>query len=48
MWCWSSLGGIAIFGVNGFVIGPLLAALFLTTWEMYLQVGGGQRDAVSD
>ncbi len=44
----SSLGGIAIFGVNGFVIGPLLAALFLTTWEMYLQVGGGQRDAVSD
>ena len=30
----SSLGGIAIFGVNGLVIGPLLAALFLTVWEM--------------
>jgi predicted PurR-regulated permease PerM len=44
----SSLGGIAIFGVNGFVIGPLLAALFLTAWEMYLQVSGGQRDAASD
>ena len=43
----SSLGGIAIFGVNGFVIGPLLAALFLTAWEMYLQVSGGQRDAAS-
>ena len=44
----SSLGGIAIFGINGFVIGPLLAALFLTAWEMYLQVSGGQRDAASD
>lgn len=43
----STLGGIAIFGVNGFVIGPLLAALFLATWEMYLQVKGGQRDAAS-
>jgi predicted PurR-regulated permease PerM len=41
----SSLGGIAIFGVNGFVIGPLLAALFMTAWEMYLQVNGGQREA---
>ena len=34
----STLGGIAIFGINGFVIGPLLAALFVTAWEMYLQV----------
>jgi predicted PurR-regulated permease PerM len=36
----SSLGGIAIFGVNGFVIGPLLAALFLAAWDMYLQFRG--------
>jgi predicted PurR-regulated permease PerM len=43
----SSLGGIAVFGVNGFVIGPLLAALFLTAWEMYLQVRGTQPDAAS-
>ena len=40
----STLGGIAIFGVNGFVIGPLVAALFLATWEMYSQVREGQRD----
>jgi predicted PurR-regulated permease PerM len=39
----SSLGGIAIFGVNGFVIGPLLAALFLAAWEMYLQVREGRQ-----
>jgi predicted PurR-regulated permease PerM len=43
----SSLGGIAIFGVNGVVIGPLVAALFLTAWEMYLEVSGGQQDAAS-
>ncbi|MDP2733837.1 MAG: AI-2E family transporter, partial [Hoeflea sp.] len=31
----STLGGIAIFGINGFVIGPLVAALFMATWDMY-------------
>jgi predicted PurR-regulated permease PerM len=41
----SSLGAIAVFGVNGFVIGPLLAALFLTAWEMYLRVREAQPDA---
>lgn len=43
----STLGGIAVFGVNGVVIGPLLAALFLTAWEMYLRVRGAQQDAAS-
>lgn len=43
----SSLGGIAIFGANGFVIGPLLAVLFLTAWEMYLKVSEAQQDAAS-
>jgi predicted PurR-regulated permease PerM len=43
----STLGGIAVFGVNGFVIGPLLAALFLTAWEMYLQVREAKQDAAS-
>ena len=43
----STLGGIAVFGVNGVVIGPLLAAIFLTAWEIYLQVRGAQQDAAS-
>ena len=30
----STLGGLAVFGVNGFVVGPLVAALFLVTWSM--------------
>jgi predicted PurR-regulated permease PerM len=31
----STLGGIAVFGVNGFVIGPVIAALFVTVWEIF-------------
>lgn len=28
----STLGGMAIFGLNGFVIGPLVAAMFMAAW----------------
>ncbi len=31
----STLGGIAMFGIAGFIIGPIAAALFVTLWEMY-------------
>lgn len=31
----STLGGIALFGVIGFIIGPIIAALFVTVWEIY-------------
>ncbi|HJV60945.1 MAG TPA: AI-2E family transporter [Albitalea sp.] len=31
----STLGGIAVFGLNGFVIGPAIAALFLAAWDLY-------------
>lgn len=31
----STLGGIAIFGINGFVIGPLIAAMFIATWDIF-------------
>ncbi len=31
----STLGGIAAFGISGFLIGPIIAALFLAFWEMY-------------
>jgi len=30
-----TLGGIALFGVIGFVIGPIIAALFVTIWDIY-------------
>jgi predicted PurR-regulated permease PerM len=30
----STLGGLLLFGASGFIVGPILAALFLTVWEM--------------
>ena len=30
----TTLGGIVVFGLNGFVIGPVIAAVFLVSWEM--------------
>ena len=31
----STLGGLIAFGAMGFILGPILAALFLTVWEMF-------------
>ncbi|HEX7941017.1 MAG TPA: AI-2E family transporter [Gemmatimonadaceae bacterium] len=31
----STLGGIATFGVNGFVIGPVIATMFMTVWDIF-------------
>ena len=33
----STLGGIEAFGLNGFVIGPVIAAMFITAWEIFAQ-----------
>ena len=29
----STLGGIAVFGLNGFVLGPVIAAMFISVWD---------------
>lgn len=31
----STLGGIATFGLNGFVIGPVIAAMFIAAWDNF-------------
>lgn len=31
----STLGGMSIFGLTGFVIGPTIAALFITCWDIF-------------
>jgi predicted PurR-regulated permease PerM len=31
----STLGGLAVFGAHGFVIGPVIAALFVAVWEIF-------------
>ena len=31
----STLGGMVLFGVTGFVIGPVIAALFIAAWDLF-------------
>lgn len=33
----ATLGGFVVFGVSGFVIGPIIAAFFLAVWDMFAQ-----------
>ena len=35
----STIGGMAIFGINGFVIGPVIAALFMAAWSLFIESG---------
>jgi len=37
----STLGGITVFGVLGFIVGPIVAALFVTVWHIYGQAFRG-------
>ena len=34
----SMLGGIAVFGISGFVLGPVIASLFLASWRLFLEL----------
>ena len=37
----STLGGLTVFGASGFVIGPVIAALFLAMWVMFAKEFNG-------
>lgn len=39
----TTLGGMSLFGISGFVIGPTIAALFMAAWALFRHAG--QRDA---
>lgn len=39
----STLGGIEAFGLNGFVIGPVIAAMFIASWDIYFKLGQNRR-----
>jgi len=32
----TTLGGMAVFGINGFVLGPVIAALFMVVWQIHI------------
>jgi predicted PurR-regulated permease PerM len=33
----ATVGGLALFGLNGFVIGPVIAAMFLAAWDIFVE-----------
>ncbi|CAN5220642.1 AI-2E family transporter [soil metagenome] len=37
----STLGGIEAFGLNGFVIGPVIAAMFIAVWDIFSELRKG-------
>jgi predicted PurR-regulated permease PerM len=44
----STLGGIGLFGALGFIIGPVVAALFVTVWHIYGEAFSGWLPGVPD
>ncbi len=38
----STLGGLATFGLNGFVIGPVIAAMFIAAWDIFTESSAPQ------
>lgn len=37
----STLGGMAVMGINGFVVGPTIAAMFLAVWQLVVSTRAG-------
>ena len=33
----STIGGMSLFGLNGFVIGPVIAAMFMAAWDLFVR-----------
>ncbi len=44
----STIGGMSLFGLNGFVIGPMIAALFMAAWDLYVAPDRDRDDDVLD
>ncbi|MEM1095752.1 MAG: AI-2E family transporter [Bacteroidota bacterium] len=38
----ATLGGITVFGISGFVVGPIIAAFFLAIWDMFVTTYGDE------
>jgi predicted PurR-regulated permease PerM len=41
----STLGGIAMFGLKGFVIGPVIGAMFIAVWDIFSETQATENDS---
>lgn len=39
----STLGGLSVMGVNGLIVGPVIAAMFIAAWEIFSESRAAQR-----
>lgn len=37
----STLGGISVMGINGFIVGPVIAAMFIASWDIFGKARSG-------
>jgi predicted PurR-regulated permease PerM len=44
----TTLGGLSIVGLNGFVVGPLIAALFVSVWGIFMRDINSESEEVVD
>ena len=44
----STVGGISLIGINGFVVGPLIAALFIAAWSLFVQQQNARKPESTD
>lgn len=40
----TTLGGITVFGLNGFILGPVIAAMFIAVWQLHTPEPGPHAD----
>jgi predicted PurR-regulated permease PerM len=41
----TTLGGMAVMGINGFVLGPAIAAMFIAVWHIYITTRADESEA---
>jgi predicted PurR-regulated permease PerM len=39
----STLGGLSVLGINGLIVGPVIAAMFISAWEIFAQSRAADR-----
>jgi len=44
----TTLGGMAVMGINGFVLGPAIAAMFIAVWHIYITTRADDGDRCKD
>lgn len=42
----TTLGGLAVFGLNGFVLGPVIAAVFIASWDIFSEARREENEQV--